>query len=93
MRNLKTRTVVFITGSFVSHTGWDDWRSYFESAGFVTLAPPWLLKEGSAEELRNRQPNDVVLASLRLEELLDHYAAIIQSLPEKPIVIGHSLGG
>lgn len=33
------------------------------------------------------------MADLTLGELIDHYANIIKALPEKPIIIGHSLGG
>lgn len=88
-----SKTVVFITGAFVSHSCWDEWRTYFESKGYSTIAPPWLHKEGTAAELRARQPNDVALATLHLEDLVNHYISIIKGLPEKPIVIGHSYGG
>lgn len=57
------------------------------------MAPPWPFKDGTAAELRNRQPGDVDLATLTLAEVIDSYARIIKSFPEKPIVIGHSLGG
>lgn len=88
-----TTTIVFITGAFVTHHIWDGWINYFTGKGFNCIAPAWPYKDGTAEELRNRRPNDTDLAGLRLQELLDHYSAIIQRLPEKPIVIGHSLGG
>jgi len=90
---MKTETVMFVTGAFVTHHCWDDWKTYFESKGYKTIAPAWPFKDGTAEELRKRQPDDVDLAALTLYELVDHYAAIAMSLPEKPIIIGHSLGG
>jgi pimeloyl-ACP methyl ester carboxylesterase len=94
MKTIKSKTIVFITGAFVSHTGWNQWKTYFESKGYTTVVPPWPFKDAStAEELRNRQPNDTDLAALTLTELVDHYANIVKSQPEKPIVIGHSLGG
>lgn len=93
METIKSKTIVFITGAFVSHTGWDQWRAYFESKGYTTLAPAWPEKEATASTLRDRQPNDTGLANLRYSEVLDHHAKIIQELPEKPILIGHSLGG
>ena len=92
-KTITSKTIVFITGAFVSHHGWKEWQTYFESKGYKTLAPAWPHKEGTAAELRNRQPNDTALATLTLTELVDHYAAIIKALPEKPILIGHSLGG
>lgn len=88
-----TTTIVFITGAFVSHHIWDDWIAWFTGKGYNCIAPPWPYKDSTAEQLRNRRPNDTGLAGLRMQELQDHYIAIIAKLPEKPIVIGHSLGG
>ncbi|MBD2757561.1 alpha/beta hydrolase [Spirosoma validum] len=93
MEASKTKNVVFVTGAFVVNTGWADWQAYFEGKGYTTIAPPWPYKDGTAAELRARQPNDTDLANLSLDELVDHYANIVKSFPEKPIVIGHSLGG
>ncbi|HTF19420.1 MAG TPA: alpha/beta hydrolase [Chryseolinea sp.] len=93
MRVLKPRNVVFITGAFVTHQGWDHWKAYFEEHGYKTIAPPWPYKDLAPELLRDRQPYDTDLAELTLDELIDHYSGIVQSLPEKPIVVGHSLGG
>jgi len=89
----KPTTIVFITGAFVSHHVWDNWIGYFKDKGFATLSPPWPSKDAPAQELRSRQPNDTALAKLRLSELTDHYIKIIAGLEEKPLVIGHSLGG
>ncbi|MFD2933421.1 alpha/beta hydrolase [Spirosoma flavum] len=93
MKTSKTKTVVFVTGAFVSNSGWDEWKAYFESKGYDTIAPAWPFKDGTAAELRARQPNDTDLAHLTLDELVTHYENIVKALPEKPIVIGHSLGG
>ncbi|GAB4055959.1 alpha/beta hydrolase [Spirosoma litoris] len=93
MKASKTKDVVFVTGAFVSNSGWDEWKAYFESKGYNTVAPAWPFKDGTAAELRARQPNDTDLANLTLAELVDHYANIVSSYAEKPIVIGHSLGG
>lgn len=87
------QTILFVTGAFVTNLGWKEWQEYFESKGYNTLAPAWPYKNGTAKELRDRQPNDTDLAALTLDELVDHYANIAKSLPEKPIAIGHSLGG
>ena len=93
MKTSTSKTIMFVTGAFVTHRGWDEWKKYFESKGFTTHAPAWPYKEGSPEELRNLQPNDTALANLTLSEVVDHYADFAKSLPEKPIIIGHSLGG
>jgi pimeloyl-ACP methyl ester carboxylesterase len=89
-----TKQIVFITGAFVIHHCWDEWAAWFQAKGFSTVAPPWPYKDGpSAAALRNRQPNDVDLALLTLEQVVNHYENVIRSFPEKPIIIGHSLGG
>ncbi|WP_229214369.1 esterase/lipase family protein [Dyadobacter flavalbus] len=93
MKSSSTKTIVFVTGAFVSNSGWDSWRTYFESKGYTTYAPPWPYKDASAAELRDRQPHDTQLALLTLDELVNSYADFVKSLPEKPIIIGHSLGG
>lgn len=94
MQPIKSKSIIFITGAFVSHHCWDEWKTYFESKGYSTIAPPWPHKDASVEELRGRHPHkDTALAGLKLSELADHYADIISKMPEKPIVIGHSYGG
>lgn len=93
MSTLQTSSVVFITGAFVTHHCWDEWRAYFEAKGFDTVAPPWPFKNGTGPELRSRRPDDTDLAALTLTALIDYYAKIVNNYPEKPIVIGHSLGG
>ncbi len=73
MNNSETKTILFITGAFVHHSCWDEWKSYFENKGYKTLAPPWPHKDASAEVLRNRQP-DTAIASNRLAALTEYYA-------------------
>jgi pimeloyl-ACP methyl ester carboxylesterase len=89
-----SKTILFLTGAFVGNNCWDAWRSFFEEKGFQTSAPPWPYKDAPVGELRSRHPHhDILLARLTIEELLTHYEKIIRSLPEKPILIGHSYGG
>lgn len=87
-----SKTVVFITGAFVGNNCWDEWKTLFEDNGYHTLAPPWPHKDDTPEELRNRD-SEAVPASIDLYELAERFAAIIGSMPGKPILIGHSAGG
>jgi alpha-beta hydrolase superfamily lysophospholipase len=89
---IPSKIIVFITGAFVSNRCWDEWRVYFEGKGYKTVAAPWPHKDAGAEELRNRQPN-AGIASNRLAALTDYYSNMVEQLPEKPILIGHSIGG
>ncbi|HEX9513913.1 MAG TPA: alpha/beta hydrolase [Puia sp.] len=92
MKSSSSKTIVFITGAFVSSSCWDEWKKFFESNHYKTLAPCWPHKDAPAEVLRNRHP-DAEVASLRLAALVDYYADRVARLPEKPILVGHSLGG
>jgi pimeloyl-ACP methyl ester carboxylesterase len=92
MATIQSKTVLFITGGFVSHACWNDWRRYFEANGYRTTAPPWPAKNANADTLRCRHP-DAALAAVTLPDLIAHYTAVIHQLPEPPILIGHSLGG
>jgi len=92
MNSTHPETILFITGAFVSETCWDAWQAYFRTNGYRTLAPCWPHKDAPAEVLRGRHP-DPEIASLRLKGLTEYFAGIAASLPEKPILIGHSIGG
>jgi len=90
---INSHTVVFITGAFVSHHGWDEWKTYFEKKGYKTIAAPWPHKDGKPSDLRAKHPNDTALAALTMKEVVEYYADIVKNCPEKPIIIGHSFGG
>jgi pimeloyl-ACP methyl ester carboxylesterase len=92
MSTISSKTILFIPGAFVSHHCWDEWISFFQDKGFTTHAMPWLYKDAPAQVLRQRHPDSEV-ASIRLSQLVDHYEKLARSLPEKPIIIGHSIGG
>lgn len=87
------KTIVLITGAFVSHNIWDHWKDFFENKGFLVIVPPWPYKNGSVDELRQNLPLNEEFKSLRLSDVISHFTKIVTSLPEKPIVVGHSLGG
>ncbi len=86
------RSVVFISGTFISNNCWDEWKLYFEDKGYKCIAPAWPYKNAPAEELRNRPSNDAIALNT-LTSVADYFASMIKALPEKPILIGHSLGG
>lgn len=87
-----SQTILFITGAFVSNDCWKEWEQFFKNKGFTTTAPPWPLKDAPPDVLRNRHP-DPDVAALRLAHIIEHYENIVRALPQKPIIIGHSLGG
>lgn len=92
MKTSSAQTIVFITGAFVSSSCWDEWKRFFEEYGYTCLVPAWPHKDAPAQTLRSRQP-DAQVASIRLAQLVEYFAGIVKQLPEKPILIGHSMGG
>lgn len=89
----KNKTIIFITGAFVSHNIWEPWITFFQEKGFNAIAPAWPHKNATVSQLRSLLPENKAFAQLHLNDLIEHYENIIQEQPEKPIVVGHALGG
>ncbi|SDE96494.1 Lysophospholipase, alpha-beta hydrolase superfamily [Mucilaginibacter pineti] len=85
------KTIVFIHGMFQNPVSWEKWISYFNEKGYDCIAPAWPLHEGVPADLRNNPPAG--LGDLELQTIVDEMERIVTSLPEKPILIGHSVGG
>lgn len=86
------KTIVFVHGMFITRHCWDNWIARLEPRGFHCLAPPWPLRDAEPAELRARHP-DAALGKLTMDEVVESYAAIVQTQPEPPLLVGHSLGG
>ena len=90
--SIQSKTILFVTGCYVSYKCWDDWTNFFASKGYTALAPAWPLKESPPGILRSQHPHSPI-ATLRMNTVLNNYINIAKQLPEKPIIIGHSFGG
>ena len=86
------RLVMFIHGMFMTPHAWEHWTIPFRERGYSTSAPPWPEHEGAVAVLR-RGASRPALGMLTLERVVEYYRAIISSLREKPVLIGHSMGG
>lgn len=84
-------TILFIHGMFLNPRSWGPWMKFFGSRGFRCLAPAWPFHEGEPADLREHVPEG--LGTLHLEAVIDHFSRIAGTEAEKPIVIGHSVGG
>ncbi|MEN0128084.1 MAG: alpha/beta fold hydrolase [Brevundimonas sp.] len=82
--------VLFIHGLWLHARSWDTWIEYFTDAGYDASAPGWPGDPETVEEARSR-PEDI--ADHGIDDVVAHYAAIIDTLPTKPILVGHSFGG
>jgi pimeloyl-ACP methyl ester carboxylesterase len=91
MANSNSQTIVFIHGLFVNPESWAEWKTYFEAKGYKCYTPANPFHEGNPTDLRNNiNPK---LSKLGFEEVVQNIIKLIDTLPEKPIVIGHSLAG
>ncbi len=88
---MESKTIVFIHGLFVNPKIWEDWKIYFEAKGFTCHIPSYPYHEGNPWELReNSNPQ---LNKVTFKDVVNNILEFIDTLPEKPILIGHSLGG
>jgi pimeloyl-ACP methyl ester carboxylesterase len=86
-----TRTpVVFIHGLWLHAESWKNWIELFRQAGYDPIAPPW---PGIPDTVAETRAHPEGMAGHGIDDVVDHYARIIATLPAKPIVIGHSVGG
>jgi pimeloyl-ACP methyl ester carboxylesterase len=88
---MKSRSIIFIHGMYMTPLCWENWIPYFSARGYRCLAPAWPGRDHPVEILRtNKGMSNLV--SLTLSDVVEHFAGIIQGLDEKPILIGHSMG-
>jgi pimeloyl-ACP methyl ester carboxylesterase len=82
--------LLMIHGAWLSSRSWENYAAYFTDRGFAVSAPEWPRKHGDVEELRETAEDS---AGLGVQEIVDHYAELIEGLGQPPVLIGHSYGG
>jgi pimeloyl-ACP methyl ester carboxylesterase len=86
-----SKTIVLIHGLFVNNTSWNQWKNYFEAKGYAVHTPANPGHEGNPDQLRRSVHPQ--LTQTGFEDVVKNIVNLIDTLPEKPIVIGHSLAG
>src|SRR5947207_9510699 len=82
--------VIFIHGLWLHATSWNSWVDLFRQAGYEPSAPGW---PGDPETIDEARANPEAIADHGIDDVVAHYAKIIEGLGEKPILVGHSFGG
>ncbi len=83
-----SKTIFFIHGMWGGPWYWENFRQFFERKGYTTHA--------ATLRYHNIHPHDTPDPRLGTTSLLDYAADLeteIRTLPEKPILMGHSMGG
>jgi pimeloyl-ACP methyl ester carboxylesterase len=83
--------VIFIHGMYLNGQSWKPWVERFAAAGFSCSAPSWPYHHGDPRTLRSEVHPD--LGALTFGAVTEHLKALIDALPERPILVGHSIGG
>ena len=85
-----TAPVVFVHGLWIHSSSWQPWMDLFAAQGRAVSAPGWPGDRATVAETRAHAAD---LAGVSIDDVAGAYARHIDTLPEKPIVIGHSFGG
>jgi pimeloyl-ACP methyl ester carboxylesterase len=84
------KPVVFVHGLWLHASSWGPWMDLFRQNGYDPIAPNWPGESDSVEETR---ANPDRVANHGIEDVTDHFRQVIATLPESPVIVGHSFGG
>jgi pimeloyl-ACP methyl ester carboxylesterase len=82
--------VLFIHGLWLHSSSWQPWIERFQQAGYEASAPPWPGEPDSVDAARS-DPD--ALAGYGIDDVVESYGEVIDTMDEAPILIGHSFGG
>jgi pimeloyl-ACP methyl ester carboxylesterase len=87
----KSKTIILIHGNFVNNLSWENWKRHYEQKGYSVHTPANPGHDGNPAELREKVHPDLVKTGF--SDVVNNIAKLIDSLPEKPLIIGHSMAG
>ncbi|MFJ2758912.1 alpha/beta hydrolase [Nocardioides sp. NPDC087217] len=85
-----TTPVLFIHGLWLHGSSWEPWLQRFRDEGYDPYAPGW---PGDRETVTSSRQDESAIGGHGIDDVTAHFAALIEKLPEPPIIIGHSFGG
>lgn len=83
-------TILLIHGFWMTPRSWEHWKERYESRGYTVLAPAW---PGMGAEVEALNADSTSIASLDIEQIVDHYDKIVRNIDRPPVIMGHSFGG
>lgn len=82
--------VLFIHGLWLHASSWDPWLEVFQDAGYEPQAPGW---PGDGATVQASRENPDAISDHGIDDVVAHFADLIEQLPTAPILVGHSFGG
>lgn len=86
-----SKSIVLIHGNFVNNHSWAQWKPYLEQKRYTVYTPANPGHDGNPDELRAKVHPDLVKTGF--SDVVNNIAKLIDTLPEQPLVIGHSMAG
>lgn len=87
----KTKNIILIHGNFVNQITWADWKKRYEQKGYTVYTPANPGHDGNPAELRKTVHPD--LTKTGFIDVVTHISRLIDTIGEKPLIIGHSMAG
>jgi pimeloyl-ACP methyl ester carboxylesterase len=87
----KSKNIILIHGNFVNNESWAKWKSHYEQKGYTVYAPANPGHDGNPADLRNQVHPKLIETGFI--DVVDNIAKLISTLPENPLIIGHSMAG
>jgi pimeloyl-ACP methyl ester carboxylesterase len=82
--------IVLLHGLWLHATSWNPWIELLAAEGYAPIAPGW---PGDPDTVAEARETPESIADHGIDDVVEHYARIIEALPVPPILIGHSFGG
>lgn len=87
----KSKSIILIHGNFVNDTSWARWKERYEQKGYTVYTPANPGHGGNPSDLRKKVHPDLIRTGFT--DVVNNIARLADSLPEKPLIIGHSMAG
>ncbi|WP_394773112.1 alpha/beta hydrolase [Flavobacterium sp.] len=88
---IKSKSIILIHGNFVNDTSWTKWKDRYEQKGYTVYTPANPGHDGIPADLRKKVHPDLIKSGFI--DVVNNITKLIENLPEKPLIIGHSMAG
>lgn len=86
-----SKTIILIHGNFINDVSWSEWKDYYERKGYKVYTPANPGHVGNPAQLRKNVHPDLIKTGFI--DVVNNIIRLIDTLPEKPLVVGHSMAG